>query len=138
MKVSNIKRIVVEDFPSDQQQLVSGLGTALNPMLEQLSQVFDKNIDFDNLNQQLVTMTMKVNASGIPEAGYNQFTHGLSSRPKGIICISARPIDGTSFPTSAPFVSFGYAGGSYQQIVIQHISGLQSTATYEIVMIVIG
>lgn len=137
MKVSNIKRIIQEDFDQKDQELVRKLGFALNPMLEQLTQAFDKNIDFDNLNQQIVTIKVRADIDGIVPDGYSEFTHALKTRPKGMICVSAIPEDDSSYATSAPFVTYGFRNGSYNQVVIKHISGLQADKVYTISLLVI-
>jgi len=55
-KVNNIKRLVAEDFDQDYQDLVRQIAYTTNPFFEQITQAFNKSIDFENLNQDLVTI----------------------------------------------------------------------------------
>ena len=47
--VTNLKRLVKEDFAAEDQALVDRLSFSINPLIEQLSNAFNKNIDFQNM-----------------------------------------------------------------------------------------
>lgn len=68
MKISGTRRLLKEDFKSDDQELVGKLGFALNPLLEQLYLVFNKRITIaDNLDMEFKDITLEVDGFGIPK-----------------------------------------------------------------------
>jgi hypothetical protein len=48
MQLSNVKRIIVEDFKSDDRELVAKLAVILNSFMDEVVQLSRKNIDYDN------------------------------------------------------------------------------------------
>jgi hypothetical protein len=135
MKLNNIKRIIEEDFPQDDRLLIRKLSFSLNPFLEQISTLFNKNIDFDNLNQEFITVTVELNAAGIPKTQIDIKTT-LKTRIKGCHCINSRNLtnDGT-FPSGNPFISFTPTGNLLR---INHVAGLPADKKYELSVILIG
>lgn len=138
MKLSQLTRITEEDFAQEDLELIQKLARSLNPFLEQVSQAMSKNIDFDNLNQEVLTFTLKVDALGKPLTT-SQIRHSLKTRPKGLVCVSARNLTNpTTYPTGTPFVSFSFSGSDYSVLTINAISGLPANMDFELTLIVIG
>lgn len=138
MKLSQLTRIVEEDFPEENRPLIQKLARALNPFIEQIGQVMSKNVDYDNLNRELITYTVTVDSSGKPSDS-RELKHNLKTKPKGLLCISARNISGGSqIPTAAPFITFSFNGNDSSVININYISGLPSGVKFEILIEVIG
>ena len=135
MKLTNIKRIRTEDFDKDDYALINKLAFALNPLLEQITSAFNKGIDFDNLNQEVVSITVEVNASGVPKTLLQLNSH-LKGKTQGLTCINASNLenDGT-FPTGTPFITFTQSGSL---ITIQHITGIPADKRYNLTVISIG
>jgi hypothetical protein len=135
MKLTDIKRLTTDDFPKDQAALVSRLAFALNPILEQLSAAFNKNIDFDNLNQEVINVTVEVDGTGTPKT-LTDIKSNLRTRVRGLICIRAINLenDGT-FPTTSPFVSFTTFGNLTR---ITNVLGLPPNKRYTLTLISIG
>lgn len=137
MKLRPLTRIVVEDFKQENQELVNKLAAALNPFLEQMNQILTKNVDFENLNQQIVTFTTTVNASGKP-SGFDTISHSLKTKPQGIIVVSASNQTDSTYPTSTPFVSYTFDGTDYSKIKINAILGLPADKKFTISCLIIG
>jgi hypothetical protein len=67
MKISGSRRLLKEDFRSEDQELVGRIGFALNPLLEQLYLIFNKRITIgDNLDQEFREVTLEVDQLGAP------------------------------------------------------------------------
>jgi hypothetical protein len=142
MKLRALTRIVKEDFEQEHQEIIGKLATALNPLLEQFSQIMDKNIDFDNLNQVYTTITISVDQTGKP-TDVSELTNSLKSKPRGILCLSARNLTDSTYPKGTPFISYSFSGSSYDTIKINNIGGLNdstgpTTRKYELGLILIA
>lgn len=135
MKLNNIKRIITEDFPKDDRVLVEKLSFALNPFLEQISTIFNKNVDFDNLNQEVLTFTIQLDSNGIPKT-QTQIKTSLKTKIRGILVIKLTNLENDStFPTGAPFITYSVAA---DLITIQHVTGIPANKRYTISAIAIG
>lgn len=134
MKFNGFKKLVKEDFDSKDQALIEKLAFVFNPLIEQLVQAFNKNVDFDNLNQEIIYLNTKVNATGVPILGTDVKTT-LKTRLKGIQCISALNLTDTLPPAGAPFVTYTV---SSNLIKITNITGLLPNKDYQLTLILIG
>ena len=135
MKLNDIKRIRTEDFEQEDRDLIGKLAFALNPFLEQISAAFNKNIDFENLNQEVLAMTVEVDATGVPKT-LTDLKSSLKSRVSGLQVIKAVNLEGDgTFLTSAPFITFTLVGNL---IRVQHVTGLPANKRYNLTMISYG
>lgn len=132
--VTNLKRLIKEDFPEEFQELVDKLAFSYNPLMEQLTAAFNNGIDFNNLSQQYAVITLKVDASGIPSTAA-EFKYSLKTRIKGVQCIRAENLSDTTSLTGAPFVSFTTKNDLIQ---ITQITGLVADKQYRLSLVVIG
>lgn len=133
-KVTNIKRLVKEDFEADDQELVDKLAFSLNPFLEQVSAAFNKGIDDDNLNQQSMFIEAELNANGVPKSPL-QIKVDLKVRVKGTQVILAQNLTDGTFPTGTPFITFTI---NNNLLTVQHIAGLPPDKKYRLSIILIG
>jgi len=132
--MGNVRRIISDDYDSEDRELVDRLGEILNRFMDETVGVVNGNLDFENLNQEIKVFSMAVDSSGTP-VGNDKFRIGLS-RAQGFTIISARnKVDSGVYPTSHPFISFTYNG---QIIQVLNISGLQADTEYELTVQVIG
>jgi hypothetical protein len=133
MKLTNVKRIVAEDFAEEDRDLVNKLGGLVNEVFEQLAQGLNKNISIrDNMNEDIINVDVYVNANGTPLVP-TQFKYILRGNCVGISVINAVNLDNpANYPVSAPFVSFNQTSGSL--ITITNIKGLQPTTSYRLTL----
>lgn len=131
--VTSPKLIKSNDFPPDQEQTITSLGNILNPTLEQLYAALNGGLDFNNLNQLLISFPIKVDADGIPKSKI-EIKSSLKTKIQGVICIRAI---GTSFPTGNPLISFTYSS-STNSISIDHITSLVPNIQYTLTVILVG
>lgn len=131
----DLKRISKEDFPAEFHALIDKLAFPLNSHMEQVRNLFNKGIDFDNLTQEVITLKVQTNASSNP-INTLTFKSTLRGRVRGIIVMSANITSATlSYPTQAPFVSFSQNNGI---VTINNISGLAPETTYELLLLTIS
>lgn len=135
MKLSNFTRINQEDYPSESQPTIEVLAGSLNPFLERVSEAFNKNIDFDNMNQEVTTFEVELRATGIPKAA-TELRCNLRTKPRGFQTIRVENVSlNGQFPVATPFVTFGIKDNN---LVIQHIAGLPADTKFRITGIIIG
>jgi hypothetical protein len=133
-KVTNIKRIIKDNFQQKDQELVEALAFSINPFSEQIVAAFDKGINFDNLNQELLTFKTRVNAQQVPIVKLDIKTT-LKTRIQGCTIINVQNITDASLLTSAPFISYNL---SQSGITITQILGIVPNKDYNITVILIG
>jgi hypothetical protein len=133
MQLSNVRRIVVEDFPKDQRQTVEKLATIINSFMEETVALSQKNIDFENLNRSKVMVELTVDASGTP-SGVTQINTQLSSY-SGNKIIDVQNLVGGANVVSAPYLDCTYLGNGV--VRINKIYGLnpgkKSRITFEFI-----
>ena len=132
-RLSNVKRIITEDFESQYQTLISRLGFVLNEFMSDTVNIVNGNIDFDNLTQKKISIDISVNSAGKPLKGAD-VNVGITN-PSGTDVIRVQQLSGTAvYPTSAPFISYTNKGNGI--ITIDHISGLPANIQYKVTFIV--
>lgn len=62
-KIQQPKRIRIEDFKEENKDLISKLSDLVVPFMDDVFRVLDGNIDFDNLNRQIVDIEVMIDAS---------------------------------------------------------------------------
>ena len=137
MKFTAPKRIIVEDFPSSEQETISKLGFIINSVFEQVGQMFNKNLNItDNLNESIIDVPVVVDAQGIPTSR-TQFRYTLKGQCKGLIVMSATNSTSlTTYPMSQPFITFEQLPSGL--INIKHVSGIQAQNKYSLTIRVVG
>lgn len=136
MKLSGFKRLRKEDFPKDYQELVDKLAYSINTFTDEVINGLNKNLTIDeNMNQFLKEITVTVNSSGVPTET-TQLTNALAIPAKGMKVLRAENLTNTSsYPTNAPFISFSE---EKKVITIKHVTGLQASNKYKLLLNVIG
>lgn len=133
-KVGDLKRLNKEDFAAKDRDMIDRLGYILNPFMEKVVGAFNKGIDFNNLNQELVTFAVKVDSSGVPQSKAS-LKYNLKTRLNGMMVIAATNNTDSVTVTSTPFITFTQEGTS---INISNISGLPADKSFSITVILIG
>lgn len=136
MKLTNVKRILIEDFPAEQRETVSKLALIINGVFNQLNQILVNNLTItDNLNQNLTSITVEVDSNGIPLTR-TEFKHTLKGNCQGLVVINAtNTTTAGSFPVSHPFISFSQTTGL---ITVLNVTGLQANNKYTLTVLVLG
>jgi hypothetical protein len=133
-KIQIPRKLRVEDFKSDQQDIVGKIGDIYNSFVEEVYNVLNKRIDYDNLNRELKEVTVLMNASG-SLASLPQIKTAVNGKIKGISVLNAiNLINPNTYPTSAPFVSWTINGNI---ITILNITGLQANSEYKLTLEII-
>jgi hypothetical protein len=130
-----ITRIRSEDFPEEDRPLVSKLAAAMNGFMDEVIFNLTGKLDFQNLNQQVVTFTVSTDATGLA-INPPSIRSTLASRVVGIVPISvSNTLNPTNYPTSCPLISFTTNSNI---VKILAITGLGNSQSYSFTVILIG
>lgn len=131
----DVRRIQKEDFEEKMQETIDKLALSLNNFMDQTKSALDGNLDFNNFNQQIVTVAVTVDANGKPLIT-TKFKSTLSTKVIGTQCISAvNTTNPTVYPTSSPFISYTQ---NADLVTILNVSGLQANNKYTLTLISYG
>ncbi len=132
-RIGTLRKLIIEDFKQDQQDLVDKIAYVLNPAIDQIAGVINGGVDFSNLSFQTKDLTLTVDSSGSP-TDTTSFKSTIIGRVRGIQCVRAENLTNTDvYPTGCPFVSFSESAGS---IIINNITNLQTDNSYKISLII--
>jgi len=134
MKLNNTRQIRAEDFDDEYNQLVSQLGSILNSFMQEIVELSDGRVDFENRVETIKTFEITVNSSGVPvQAPFKLNTD--KSGIRGMQVIRAYNLTNTTgYPTSQPFINFAPVGGTLVQV--QSITGLRPNEKYQITAVI--
>lgn len=124
-----------EDYDQKDQGLIEQFAPSFNYFVQQVIAALNGNITFENLNQNLITLKVKVDINGKPNV-LTQFKTSLKSKVAGLVCVSATNLTAVGTPpNSQPFITFTV---NNNLCVINYISGIQSGDQYSLTLLVIG
>lgn len=134
MKLQNFRRIVLEDFTKEQQDVVQKLALVLNIDIETLYIALSNRLNFkDNFDSTTKTFQVTVDANGVPKSNtiaQLNVINNVTPKASGSIVIQAENLSNSGiFPTAGPFLSFTQ---NREFVTITHITGLQPDNVYSI------
>ena len=133
MKLNNVRQIRAEDFDKDIQPTISQLGSILNSFMQEVVELADKRVDFENKVEVLKTIDISVDSNGTPILNNKVATDKPSVR--GIQVINAINLTNSRvYASQQPFISFTVLGGGFIQI--NNITGLQANNKYRLTIII--
>lgn len=132
-KLSSYRRIITNDFPADNKELIEKLGSPINDSFNELYFATNGRLSLsENLFCTVKLIDVTVNASGIPTTS-TTFSLDKQAPVTGIQVIYAVNQTNTAiYPTGQPFISFTPTSNG---VLINHISGLQANQRYTIRLI---
>jgi hypothetical protein len=128
--IDNPQRITPDGFEDDDKAVIEGIGVYYNTFVEQVTNVLNGKIDYDNLNRKLTTLELTVSSSGLP-LQTTRFSSDV-----GLVGISVIKVTNLTnlviYPTGNPLISFTASGtGVY---TVNHVTGLPSGSEFRLVM----
>jgi hypothetical protein len=133
MILNNTRQIRAEDFEQEMQRAISQLGSILNPFMQQILELSNNRIDFENRVESIKTIDIKVDSKGIPllNNNFNVEKQGI----RGTQVISAFNLDNPSgYPISQPFINYTPISGT--TVKINSITGILPDQTYRLTIII--
>ncbi len=108
MRLSNPKRIIVEDFPKESRETIAKLAGIYNQFQDEVVQAVNGQLDFDNLKRTKVVLNVTLDANGVPQ-GASQIKTGLTSY-SGKNIIDIQNMQGGANVLSSPYLDCTYQG----------------------------
>lgn len=134
-RIPDIRRLDKSDFDKDSQDLIDKLAFPLNSFMEQTRAAFQKNIDFTNLNQEVILLSVIVDDVGTP-VQKTQYKSTLNTRVLGNTCIAAvNTTTAGAFPVGQPFLTFAQDATI---VTVTNIKGLEAGQRYTLTILSIG
>lgn len=131
-RIPDLKRIVKEDYPSEFRPLIERLAFPLNSHMEQVRSAFNKNINFENLAQELKTINFTTGDNGQPITAVS-FRSDINTRIQGIIPVRVIiTSNNTAFATQLPIISWTQENNI---VSIQNIGGLSPRTGYSLTLL---
>ena len=128
MKLTFLKRLLVEDFPS-QQAWIGELLNPLNQAFEQINQAFNKSLTIaDNMDAE----TQEITFTGSDTVSFKVST---KNRPKGVVVTNFVTVTGTA-PTAAVQPVWTYSSTDQTVTINSWFGGLSSTAKYRVTLFI--
>lgn len=133
MKINNTTQIRAEGFAEEDRDSAERMGNILNPFMQQVVELSDGRIDFENRVENLIQFDMTVNASGVPLL--NNKVNTSKGNIRGFQVIAAFNVANPNIPaTSQPFITYNPIGNGLVQI--SNISGLPANQKFSLRVIV--
>jgi len=131
-RIPDLKRIAKEDFPGKYRDLIERLAFPINSHIEQVRSALNRNIDFENLAQELKVIDFTTSDSGQPITPVS-FRSDLANRIQGILPVRVViTSNNTSFASELPTVTWSQEGNI---VTILSIGGLQPETGYSLTLL---
>ncbi len=133
MKINNTTQIRGDDFPQEDRDFAERLGNIINPFMQQVVEITDGRIDFENRVESLIQIEMTVDATGKPLLN-NKINTGKSTI-RGFQVIAAFNVTNASISADAqPFINYTPIGNGLVQV--SKISGLPANQKFRLNVVV--
>lgn len=135
-KIQTPTRIRIEDFSEENRELIQKIAFIYNSFSDGVYQTLSGGVDFENLNRQVLDITINIDASG-KVVNNPQIKSTLKTvKVIGINVLNAiNQVNSNIYPISSPFVSFTINNNI---VTILNVTGLQPGSQYSLTLELIG
>lgn len=137
MKLPAVKRLSYDNVPEEQQQTVETIANIINPFMDDVSQIVNGNINFDNLSFKTAKFEVKTDSNGLI-IGQLIINTGLKKQPTGCLIMDLRMSnDSNSVPNidNTPFML--WRAYSESTVKVDKILNLKANSAYLITVMFI-
>jgi hypothetical protein len=114
-KLSDIRRIIPEDFSKEAQEIVEGVAGSYNEFADEIYQVVNGQLDFENLARAKVTLDITFDSTGKPTTSAS-IVINLSSVSMIHIGKVQNISNASTKLTQMPYIDWSYQGGGLVKI----------------------
>jgi hypothetical protein len=114
MQLSNVRRIIVEDYKEEDRETVGKLATVINSFMDEVVNLSRNKVDFDNLNRSKIIVDITTDADGNPK-NLGQINTKLSSY-SGHSVMNVQSLQGGVNTVSAPWLDCTYQGNGLVRV----------------------
>lgn len=135
MKLRSFKYIKKEDVKQEFRPIVDNISPSINDLGQDVTQLANNNVNItDNLRQELKSVTLTVNSSGVPTARTLFQSKFNNTKVQGILVIRVENLTNNTYPSSGVLISFSQNNNF---ITIDHVTGLLANIKYKLTFITI-
>ena len=120
-KLSDIRRIVPEEYKPEDQEMASNIAGSYNEFADELYQVMNGQLDFDNLARRKIDINLNVGENGTI-LGNSTINTSLTYVSGLYVMNAVNTTNSAIRVTAAPFASFVYKGNG--QFIISYLVGI--------------
>lgn len=108
MKLPSYKRIITQDYPKDDRELIEQLGGNINDSFGVLYSALNRRLTLnDNISCTVRDVELIVDANGTPQGQVGFSLDVINTPVTGCICVRASNLVNSSvYPTGTPWISF--------------------------------
>jgi hypothetical protein len=115
MKLNNVTDIRPDDFDKEDRNTVGQLAEIINPFMQQVKEITDSRIDYDNRVENFLQIEMTVDSNGVPVLNNKIRTNKTSSN--GFTVVAAFNLTNNSVTvTGQPFIVYTQLSGGFVQV----------------------
>jgi hypothetical protein len=114
-KLSDIRRIIPEDFSKESQEVVEGIAGSYNDFADEIYQVVNGQLDFDNLARAKVIIDITFDATGKPTTS-SSIVINLSAVSMIHIGKVQNISNAAAKLTQTPYIDWSYQGSGLVKI----------------------
>ena len=124
--IDTVKRINVDEFKDDDKEIAERIGNVYNYFAEQVTNAINGNLDYENLNRALITLTVIVDVNGTPSQT-TRFAAKVGVKGTHVIR-AVNTTNRVNFVEGQPFISYLASGDGFY--TIENIKGLNTGDQY--------
>lgn len=125
MKISTVKKLVLEDFPAANRDLIQKLAQVLNPFLDQQTTALTSNLTVENLKGRQFIISLAAKAT-MASVAWN-----LNEKPTVVVIAKLTKSDGVTPPSGVFSMSWTYTTKNQIALTFQ---GLDVATAYKVVI----
>ena len=133
-KLSDIRRIIPEDFSKESQEVVEGIAGSYNEFADEIYSVVNGQLDFDNLARTKVSLDITFDSTGKPVT-----SSSISTNLAFVSMIHIGKAQNTTNSavkfTQTPYIDWSYQGNGI--VKINYGVGFQSGSKYRLTLEII-
>jgi hypothetical protein len=114
-KLSDIRRIVPEDFSKEDREVAEKISGSYNEFADEVYQVMNGQLDFSNLARNKVSVDVTFGTNGVPTSTTN-FATTLSSVSMVYIGKVQNMSNSSEKLTTTPFIDWSFVGNGFVKI----------------------
>ena len=114
MKISNVRRIIVEDYQEEDRETVGKLATVINSFMDEVTTLSRNKVDYDNLARTLIILDIVTDADGNPKNLAQINTKLTTFSGKQIIDVQS--LQGGANVVSAPYLDCTWQGNGLVRV----------------------
>lgn len=132
MRLQSARRVTSDNVAPEQREVVDSIGVSVNPFIEDVTEILNGRVGFDNLESKVAKISISTDLNG-KLVGNSDILTGLPRPPIGALVVDIRNTNNFDLPvdiTSAPFVL--YRPISNTTIRVDNILNLKPNQKYTI------